>query len=172
MIQKTVLIYVQYPVISAIIKAGDYRQAKQSPFIQGILAGNGTAPLHLQHVPRVRQVPQIKNIDLKVLHPRNQSQTVVTPLIDQLSKGLFRERLHVLRSRKPSTPSLPQATVHKLLLNWLSRFLKSQGNIEFGPGARRSLYCNSVRVNYGDYNVSVTSLCYYLLFLTLIRLEM
>ncbi|KAI0686823.1 hypothetical protein BC835DRAFT_1309374 [Cytidiella melzeri] len=145
-----------YPTVTAVVKAGGYELARQSPFIQEILADPSSIRRPVQHVPAPRKAPPLRNIDLYVLRPENQNQTVVTPLIGSLSKGLFRESLHVLGGRKSVVQnSESQKSAHSMLVLWLRRALVYKGSVEFGPRAGQAGTCfrNSVRVNHEIYSV-------------------
>lgn len=94
-------------------------------------------------------IPVIGNIDLLVLRPENQNNTVVTPHVAGLAQGLFKESLRVMGSKSysPSQPPTPQQWLRK----WLHKWLALGKQVEFEPG--RTNFCLKARVNHCEYEV-------------------
>lgn len=142
------------------MEMGGYQRARQSPFIQSILS-SGTAIPHPALAPFPCRTYGLGNIDLQVLSPKNQNQTVVTPLVADLAQDLFRESFYVL-GPQPTSHSAPQDSAHQMLIQWLSKTIqpgfKSGALVEF---MSRVNYVDSVKVNHTIYSVGdQVSLCY------------
>lgn len=97
--------------------------------------------------PRTRTYTN--NIDLEVLRPENQNQTYVTPLIDRLSRGLFREKLRVAGS-PPKEPHLKlnqKRFLRERLLSRLRLANKFDKSVLFADSDRKcGEYWNAVTV--------------------------
>ncbi|PIL29860.1 DNA methyltransferase [Ganoderma sinense ZZ0214-1] len=80
------------------------------------------------------------NLDIAVLRPKNQRPTHVTPLIDTLALGLFREHLQVIGAAPKRLTSHEvkrrQMRVHEHIRELLMRRLEDQPEIEFSNGAQ------------------------------------
>ena len=153
-----VLTNIQFPTVAAIMRTGGYQRARQSPFIKSILSHKTPTPC-FNLPPPPQRVYGPGNIDIQVLSPKNQNQTVVTPLIAELSQDLFRESLYVLGSQ-PSPCSEPQDLAHQMLIQWLSKTIqpgfKSGALVEFTSKVN---YVDSVRVNHTMYSVCDQVFC-------------
>jgi hypothetical protein len=143
-----------------VFQTKNYLAAQKSPFVQHIIAQRKNKPG--QKVPAPPKAWASGNVDIRVLRPENQSQTVVTPLIAGLATGLFRESLHVLSSRKPSTPGAKaNRTAYKMLVKWLRIYLTYSGCVEFN--ARDCIsgteFYHRSRVNHIIYSVCMCHSC-------------
>ncbi|OBZ68208.1 DNA (cytosine-5)-methyltransferase 1B [Grifola frondosa] len=80
------------------------------------------------------------NVDLAVLRPEKQNRTHVTPLIDKLARGLFREHLEVVgpRPKRLDERVLKQQALEARLrlLDMLARTMNDRRKIEF-PHAKQ-----------------------------------
>ncbi len=144
------------------MKTADYKSAQQTPFIQAILANSSqprTAAQIGRKVPHQFKVPSVGNIDLMVLRPENQNQTTVTPFIDYLSEGLFRERLHVLGKKMKVQAPNPQRQHRKLLDLLKIAADPKRRHVEFTAKDKlQDEYWNRVTVNHEVYEVGFISL--------------
>lgn len=127
--------------------------------VQSILS-SGTAIPHPALAPFPCRTYGLGNIDLQVLSPKNQNQTVVTPLVADLAQNLFRDSFYVL-GPQPTSHSAPQDSAHQMLIQWLSKTIqprfKSGALVEF---TSRVNYVDSVKVNHAIYSVGdQVSLC-------------
>lgn len=93
----------------------------------------------------------LRSLDLAVLRPENQNPTHVTPLIDNLARGLFHERLYVVgpRASRPSKYEIrrQQEDVRSCVCELLYRNLEELHNVSFPAHARmRDEYWNAVSI--------------------------
>lgn len=157
----------QHLTISAAVNLDEYKDARHAPFIQAILGFTRHVPtsvFHLAHsVPqRTKPTGIVGNADLAVLRPENQKQTTVTPFVDYLADGLFRERLHVLGPKIHAERT--SAAAHMAKLKYLLKIAAGPTPpVEFPPAQRlQDEYWNEVRVNHSlYYKVWFCSPCIY-----------
>lgn len=119
-----------YQALLVLNAMGDpaYERISNSPLIKGLLLDAGLSvrppsPQQARRPPAVRLPPSIStracinNVDLRVLRPENQNRTYVTPLISQLAKGLFREKVRVAghaRAERPLTVGMKNLVYKRL----------------------------------------------------------
>ena len=83
------------------------------------------------------QLFNIKNVDLLVLRPENQTRTTVTPLIFKYAQGLFPpEQLHLLDNRLPQLTPQDERNRRKQLLDFLHKANSVKGGPSFPDGGR------------------------------------
>ena len=139
----------------------------ENPFLRDITHGHSaesqspvarTARRSTCRRPSFKTRPLTGNVDLKVLLPKNQQPTHVTPLIDRLSWGLFHERLQVVGapSKRPTKRELKQRQqdVHAHVCELITRCLVDNPRIKFPVGRRREGdYWDAVCIADETYNV-------------------
>ncbi|KAI0756373.1 S-adenosyl-L-methionine-dependent methyltransferase [Daedaleopsis nitida] len=139
----------------------------EKPYLRQIIHGHSVD----QQSPRARSTrratcrrpsfqthPLTGNIDLKVLLPKNQQPTHVTPLIDRLSWGLFHERLQVVGapSKRPTKRELKQRQQdsHAHVCELITRCSVDHPRITFPAGRRcEGDYWDAVCIDGETYNV-------------------
>lgn len=98
------------------------------------------------------------NVDLAVLRPENQNKTTVTPFIDYLAQGLFRESLHVLGPRLRFETIEPQKRTKKLQ-ELLTKAAKLKKLVDFAAKHRlQDEYWEEVKIDHSVYKVSCMAL--------------
>ncbi|TFK90087.1 hypothetical protein K466DRAFT_661043, partial [Polyporus arcularius HHB13444] len=146
------------PLIQSIV--GDdatlqQRAVASRPFVQAIYAlaknsSSGSPYIDRPLVPADRERnagrPKLKegvtlgNLDLAVLRPENQNPTHVTPLLDNLARGLFHERLYVVgpRTKRPNRREMEkhQKEIRDHVCKLLYRNLEELPRISFPANAR------------------------------------
>nr|ANR76343.1 DNA methyltransferase [Ganoderma lucidum] len=157
------------PLISSILE--DDPSLKKTitsrPFVQKILGNAGARP----NPYPVRRIPTLAdsraprpnrtllepntmtgNPDLAVLRPENQRPTHVTPLIDTLALGLFREHLQVIgaapKRLTPHEVARRQRKVHEHIAELLMRTLEGPSTVVEFPSTGRLVgkYWKMVRI--------------------------
>ena len=142
----------QVPLINSILDddANLKTTVCSRPFVEKIFTSvdNTHAPYPVRRIPtlagsgaarpnRALLGPNIMtgNPDLAVLRPQNQHPTHVTPLIDTLALGLFREHLQVVgpppKRLNSHEVKLRQMKIHEHIGVLLTRWLEGQPQFEF-----------------------------------------
>ncbi|KAI0718349.1 S-adenosyl-L-methionine-dependent methyltransferase [Cerioporus squamosus] len=145
------------PLIKSIIgdDAALQRTVASRPLLEEIyaLAKNSSSPYMDRPLPRGRsdrehntRRPKLKeglmlgNLDLAVLRPENQNPTHITPLLDNLARGLFHERMYVVgpRTKRPSRHEIKrrQQDVRSYVCKLLYRNLEDLPRISFPANER------------------------------------
>lgn len=97
------------------LKSSSLRRSLESnPVFKSLSEGNVT---HVARSRRKRLNPYMKlglNLDQAVLEPGNQNQTIITPLIDKLSSGLFQDLPYVVgyKANEKSSIEIEEEKAH------------------------------------------------------------
>ncbi|KAH9935023.1 uncharacterized protein B0H18DRAFT_1082741 [Fomitopsis serialis] len=145
------------PLISVIlseIQVGE--RLKNVPAVRRLLEGDVpvsrlSTPAPVAHPGRHHRpgmfVKWNKKIDLAVLRRENQNPTHVTPLIDQLARGWFNERLHVVGVKLPEERRESEAKRARLwMLQRLGDYIERQMKKKTSKKARLDSYAAEDRI--------------------------
>ncbi|TFY63292.1 hypothetical protein EVJ58_g3345 [Rhodofomes roseus] len=108
-------------------------------------ASTGRQHRQLGNHPRIFH--QVNNIDLAVLRPENQNPTRVTPLIEQLARGWFNERLFVVGAKLPEEHREIEANrAHLWMRQRLGEYIERQMSKKESKKKRFDSYANGDRI--------------------------
>nr|VWP01255.1 Glucans biosynthesis glucosyltransferase H (EC [Ganoderma boninense] len=165
------------PLIQSILDDIDNQALRETvlsrPFAERILnsVDNSHTPYPVRRIPKLADSSRARpnrdplesntmtgNLDIAVLQPKNQRPTHVTPLIDTLALGLFREHLQVIGAppKRLSSHEIRrrQMKVHEHIGELLVRRLEGQPEIEFlGEEQLEGKYWKRVKIRGEDFKL-------------------